>query len=362
MDELLKLVQGGASIDDISKLSPPEKFLFGESSDPLFKALRERDFGTSWVYPKLPQQILPLEKTNINTDWIGQPVYWATPGQRLPHKTGNPYRDIIQVARLPGGGNTVRINDTDYIYYYFMWAPKDNVLVNYGKKFSDQEVLDHIRNPDFPKAPRQPNVFGFNYKRKELLLFNHGIIRSYVGVNHGNADAIVNIQSADDAKQHFNLKKRDTLFGFFEQPEKRHGREYLNINKWFQYLYPRTFEDLALEYENANRYKIAFTAALVAPDIDARRKVYADLIEKYQIVNQITRMGYSLRKLDADDIADFLNIISELIESHEKNINRLAPNGSTNVIFPFSESLWSDEMHEAMVRLYRIVGKHYENM
>lgn len=360
--EIASMIAAGTDVKDIVSICRTNKRLNEQvcKNPNFYSALLMRDFG-SWNYTRLPQEILPIERTTRDDKFLGGvPVYYGSAA--LP---GGPA--YIKAAAMPGTGNTVQIHDTDYIFYYFMWAPKLHKLVNYNKKYTDAEILEDLRNGE-PVIRRHDyiNVFGLTPRRRSLLTLRKGVNRGVY--REKDILELANLWSAASDSGKTRPSKSDfraagfdygTLFSEFnfDSPEARRRRRPGTWRQWLTLLWPTIFEDLSLEYSapahgQKNGFSLAYVSALEEPNTTETEQLkarYEDLLRHYGVIDQIR--GYRR------DISDPNLVVTERVRSDAKSLSWALQKllrrhfGQNKLEFPESDSLWPDELSEELVTL-----------
>lgn len=331
-----------------------------------YRALMKRDFG-NWKFPHTPESILALEDAEEVEIEHNVSVYVSTYRKSPMHF----HTSAFQYARLPGTGNTVKINDEDYIWYYFMWAPKDHPLVNMSLKTTDKELekMFDLEPFGFIKETKRQYpisvgalspIFKVSHQRWSLFLFNRGILYE----TNGNEIDWNRLDTADDYDSQqlyewslFSINHvYDRLLGDRVR-NLRHVDILTNVKHWVQFLKPRTLQDLTLEYYDEGGASFAFSAQLLGREkgIDAVT-MYKNLLEKYQIMRQLdefaAKVGKSRRPIMLDKCREYLR---RMASEHE---------WSPLVIFPSTDSFWPKELHVRIVHLiYQIqdrINKIYD--
>lgn len=358
--EILQMIAAGVSVKDILSFCQADRQLNRKvcQHPEFYRTLRRRDFP-DWNFCMAPEEILPMEAATRDDDWLdGVPVYWGPFSTKLRGRSNT----LLGKARLPGSGNTVKIHDRDYIFYYFMWAPRDHKWVNYDKKFTDAEILEDIRNnqPIHPNLyPRdsegkilwehyRPGPLGLSVKRKNLLLARLGILQS-VNVKTLPLLASLDLDSAEKMQEEGITR---SFFSYFREP-----LEY-NLGYFTAYLYPRVLKDLSLVYDSFDirkpkkYFSLAFLATLDARDKSTLPKEeYENLVRRYQIVESLEAL--EKRLLDSED-EDASNIIT--LDSYDRVMLRdalvnLFEEVATPHIFPESENLWPPKLEAVLKRM-----------
>jgi hypothetical protein len=339
--EIIQMIASGISPKEILSLCQSDRQLNRQvcENPEFYRTLLRRDFP-NWSYSMAPQEILPIEATFRNDEWLGDlPVYHGNP-HRLISSSRN---QLLKHAKLPGSGNTVKIHDQDYIFYYFMWAPRDHKMVNYNQKFTDQEIIQDIANKEiYERGEMGTGVFGLSEKRKTLILNNMGIMQIDVKivnfpklfVEKASVDWINKLREAnfevfsyfDYFKHPFPPTKEQARVYVWEYQYDKEGNsleEFLSnldrpqrriFNKAVNYfidwrnfslwhiLFPRTLTDLSLAYyDNFNRkvFSLAFLAALAARDNSTTPKTeYENLVKRYGIVEQLTELKNNIPNMN----------------------------------------------------------------
>jgi len=327
--DIARLVGSELDYEDVLSLCRTNKRLNDIvcNNQDFYRALRRRDYGHTWNYFMLPEEILPLEKTEVSYDYIQDvPVYWGRPRQIVKDPRGSA---LIRAASLPGTGNTVRIHDTDYIWYYFMWAPKFNKEVNYSKKFTNAEILEDLKG-----NPRFGTFGGPSEKRMKLI--------------------------------------RAAESGFFRDMDFFRLPWYLNT------LYPRVVQNSDLEYAIT---PITMLFGMMSDDnlpadlkAEYRRRLEDNEImpQLIQLENQIVAISppnalarqpvpedpkeweRNVRRALVNKLERILRYVKGTILSHEQNDNSSRdPKGNA---FEFSESFWPEFLHEQMIKIYDVAS------
>ena len=316
-----------------------------------YRALRRRDYGGTWNFFMLPEEILPIDDCEAIDNFFGKgtPIYWnwfRGPAKIVENGTGS---SLIRAASLPGTGNTVRIHDTDYIWYYFMWAPKFNRQVNYDKKFTNSEILEELKlNPPIRPSFGPLGGRGPSNKRMDLIR-KSGVLK--------------------DSNPFINMN----LLG---QPLAR-------LSNRLESLYPRMVKNADLEYS------LSPTTLLFGMMCDdtipaesfantrLQKEEYARRLEKFGIIPQLVqfeneisaisppnantrpvmpddpvRWERNVRRAIRNKLERTKTIVKGMILSHEQNNNSVRDPEAH--VFEFSESFWPDNLHEQMVRIYDV--------
>lgn len=333
--EIIQMIASGLAPKDILSLCQTDTYLnrvVCENPD-FYRALGRRDFP-DWHYPVLPEVILPMELAKRNDDWLdGTPVYWGrSEFEREPYRVN---------ARLPGTGNTVKIHDEEYVWYYFMWAPRDHRLVNYNKKFTDEEILEDIRRGkkvEMNTIDRGTGPFGLSGKRKMLLVRNMGIL-TLRSLERLAELATMDLSSAE--------KMRDagvywSLFNIFTPGYQ--ARELLPYNL----LNPRVLKDLSLEYDSSpDSVSLALLASLAAQKKKTlARDEYAQLVEKYNILEQLRALKEDLPNLSLEPKERMLCELNSMLNIHE-DLDR--ERRLRDLVLPQSESLWPEALYQEIL-------------
>ncbi len=357
--EIKQMVASGLDLKDIIALCQTSKKLNQDvcNNPHLYRALRVRDFG-SWKYYKLPEEILPLELARRNDTWLdGVPVYWAA--NRAARKNKD-YRELMRggyawkSAFLPGSGNTVRIHDQDYIWYYFLWAPKNHKQVNYNKKFTDEQIIEDLKLDLqlYGKARKIPTleqsdtnaegIFKLTRKRAQILCLNQGIVanwgsrrivESLITLPKWDRESLIEsgIVSAED-----EVYFLDQIFTI------------LRLNSWEKLLYPRAFVDPVLEYD-LGFVSLALIASIDQPNLEAKQEKYSNLLEQFGIISQLAQFRDNFKNLEIGEITAtrFFNILYHLIHVHE-----VGETVGRRTIFPQTPSFWPKELHRVILDIY----------
>jgi hypothetical protein len=332
--------------------------------------LRRRDFA-DWNYPVKPEEILPIQGALRNDTWLdGAPVYYGShslPGQSFQR----PWYSTI----LPGTGNTVKIHDKDYIFLYFMWAPADHKLVNYNKKFTDAQILQDIREKEpieippaawfVPPAGQQLSrkayrilkqefyrrnfvpPLGLTEKRITLLKMRQGLIRS----RSVSLKTVAKLAAMSKVERLQALQNRESLLNIFHN---RDGGWRQFDNRLFQ---PRTFKDLAIEYDAfgtpRNGPSLAYVAALQAQENGTDpRDEYETLLEDYRMYDQIDRLMRHLDEYTLREIRYMLGNVRSWLRMHER---------PTEPHFDQSESYWPPQLFQKFLQVERaLVARNQE--
>lgn len=295
------------------------------------------------------------------------------PSYRMHEESRN--SDVINFAKLPGCNNTVTIDNDEYIWYYFLWAPRNNKYTNYSRKYSDDEIMDDLRNDEtFRKyfcgrsvndIERRTAVnigrspFGLSMKRLQILLFNKGIacVRlPLYGVYHQylsrgaetvkNADGILNLIENE------NIQVPDgfiSLHDVFNVDHPRYRRFYgTTISSLIaRVLRPCTLEDLALEYHRGPSFALTVEMQSLSNKKEKRSK-YAELLKKYDVIAKIKALMLRLR--DGEQTEKIIKIKKGLhkelkmlynmaIDSRRDATNK-TPRKHRQLMFRYSRVLW----------------------
>lgn len=234
-------------------------------------------------------------------------------------------------------------SEEDYIFYYFLIAPADNKFVNYGKKFSDDEILEDLKYEQILPAniSTSNSVFGLGLRRLMILLFNQGIVPIFMSgyKAHWNKRAGNRFIRTEDQilKLINNFKENNVLpDGFISAKNvfnindpKYWGYHATTIARLFAYiLRPCPLLDLSAEYYMGHSFGL--TASLMGSTLEERKSAYEYLIMKYEVVEQLEKMLYQLKnmtesefKKHAIDVDEDEEFNSEMIAkmSHNKTLN-----------------------------------------
>lgn len=362
--EILQMIAAGVSVRDILSFCQADRQLDRKvcQHPEFYRTLRRRDFP-DWNFCMAPEEILPMEAATRDDDWLdGVPVYWGPFSTKLRGRSNT----LLGKARLPGSGNTVKIHDRDYIFYYFMWAPRDHKWVNYDKKFTDAEILEDIKNNQpihpnlYPKDSEgnirveyyRPGPLGLSTKRKNLLLARLGILQSGINVKYLPLLASRNLDSEEKMEEEGITR---SFFSYFREP-----LEY-NIGYFTAYLYPRALKDLSLAYDSFNLkptkyFSLAFLAALDARDKSTLSKEeYANLVRRYQIVESLEALEKRLLDSEDDDVVSD-EPVPITVDSYDRAHIRLAlvnlfEEVAAPHIFPETENLWPTKLEAVLKRM-----------
>lgn len=365
------LIAQGVPIEEIVSLCRSNRRLNETvcENQNFYRAIKKRDFG-NWTFPILPHEIAPIETSTQNTEMLkGVPVYinynwkrairkhvfdnrirWTRFG-RIPlrqFRLKPQMRNII----MPGSGNSFRLHNTDYIWYYFMWAPKYHKMVNYNFKFTDEEILEDLRSERVQLA-NSNMPFGLSRRRANLITFSMGFVYPalrMIGIKEHQDDLPVAILTEEDTntrEKMDEIKERFFYYNYYRHTgadarpfPKATLYDVFSSNKFSKWaaLKPRIIEDKSLEYYRPASF--AFLAALKSTDARERVDVFDSLLRKYDVMGQIDTMQRkidSMESMSTDTYAVLskkLLLIKELIKEHE--------NAPTNELVPYSDSVWPD--------------------
>lgn len=347
--EIASMIATGLSVQDILALCKSNRRMNETvcNNPDFWRALQVRDYG-SWNYPILPHDILPMTHATRNDVWLdGTPVYT---GDALKWEAPIPVQNYPAVikATLPGTGNTVQIHDTDYIWYYFMWAPKFHRLVNYNKKYTDEQILKDLQEnvPVRAVSVRRQygqSVFGLAYKRKHLMLLQKGITRIEPGddnllevLQSPQLNTLEQMKSTSGVRR--SLFDEFTISGMYPR--------YVATYHWDCLLKPRTLQDLSLEYDSGPLCSLAFMVSMQTNDMNKRKQLYDALVKKYDIMGQLDKLE---KRINSPKIvkgfSSLKNAFSKLLASYENS------SPSVNVL-PIMDNLWPRYMYEKVQSLY----------
>jgi len=336
--EIMQMISQGMSVKDIASLCRTSKRLNKAvcENPNFYRNMGLRDYQ-DWNYFLVPSEILPIESTIKNTSWLGEsnPVYWGN---------SDVYMGDL---RLPGTQNSVKMHDKDYVFHYFMWAPKDHKLVNYNKKFTDEEIIRDIKNREKVTVPATP--FGLSFKRRNMILLNMGII-GLMGPKSVAKLADKNLSSEERA----NIMRRAyTLDKLFDTtPGARSALQNPKILK--SLLNPRVLDDLSAEYVRfPDHVSLAFLTKLKGGD----KSDYIKLLNKYKIPEQLKMLAKNTALIDKKERGRFIRYLSDLLKVSESPKHAVRLRWDRAYTLPQSESFWTDNMKQDILQIRKNLQK-----
>lgn len=300
------------------------------------------------------------------------------------------YVRAVHASLFPGDENTVTIEGVEHVFHYFAMMPKDARHVNYGKKYTDEEILSDLRqnrdarlrgNPAYAAA----NVITLPLRRKLLMLFSNGIVPTSLhwgGTNHfraarGNAET----NTAGGLLDVLETEKSDLPFAFIHASEmfniaspkyeRLHGKTVGALLG--KILRPCTFEDVNLDYHVG--FSLAMDATMKAGGQDSstgeRRQVYKELLREYDVERQIDQLisfleenqDFNTQRWRETFAMSLRNDLTQMIKDHQNGemgpffsdgrflSDQINGKETMKLPFPFSASLWPVWLEQKLIKL-----------